>query len=129
MKEDTEEKEGLKRRKNIIVFGMPEAERTDTWTHEDINKFVKICNNICQVNIKDSNVTRATRLGKATNDNKRPILIELQEIEMKRELFKNNIQFIIIAHDMTKKHKEELKTLIQKAQQKEKEDQSETVMY
>ena len=68
-----------------------------------------------------------------TNDNKRPILIELQEIEIKRELFKNlgkireakgPYQNIIIAHDMTKKQKEELKALIQKAQQKEKEDQS-----
>ena len=63
---DTEEGERQNRRKNIIVFGLPESDKPEPETRweEDIQKMVGLCRNICKIDLTSRNVRRAVRLGK-----------------------------------------------------------------
>ena len=78
---DIEERERQNRRKNIIVFGLPESDKSEPETRreEDIQKMVGLCRNICKIDITSSNVRRAVRLGKATENNERPLFIVMDE--------------------------------------------------
>ena len=78
---DIEERERQNRRKNIIVFGLPESDKPEPETRreEDIQKMVGLCRNICKIDITSRDVRRAVRLGKATENNERPLLIAMDE--------------------------------------------------
>ena len=132
---DNEEKERQKRRRNIIVFELPESKKSEPEDRkeEDIKKFVGICNSIIKISFDQSMIERIIRLGKATDDKHRPLLISLKEEDRKRDIFQNlnkiresEIPFnkISIAHDLTKKQKEELQEKIKEAQEMEVSDQS-----
>ena len=88
---DIEEREKQNRRKNIIVFGLPESDKPESETRreEDIQKMVGLCRNICKIDITSTDVRRAVRLGKATENNERPLLIAMDEETKKREIFLN----------------------------------------
>ena len=77
---DIEERERKNRRKNIIVFGIPESEKPEPETRrkEDIQKMVGLCRNICKIDITSNDVRKAVRQGKATH-NERPLLITMDE--------------------------------------------------
>ena len=76
-----EERERQTRRKNIIVFGLPESDKLEPETRreEDIQKMVGLCRNICKIDITSRYVRKAVRLGKATQNNERPLLIVIDE--------------------------------------------------
>ena len=76
-----EERERQNRRKNIIVFGLPESDKPEPETRreEDIQKMVGLCRNIFKIDITSRDVRRAVRLGKATENNERPLLIAMDE--------------------------------------------------
>ena len=78
---DIEERERQNRRKNIIVFGLPESDKPkpETRREEDIQKMVGLCRNICKIDITCRDVRKAVRLGKATQNNERPLLITMDE--------------------------------------------------
>ena len=78
---DIEEREKQKRRKNIFVFGLPESEKPEPETRreEDIWKMVGLCRNICKIDITSRDVRKAVRLGKATQNNERLLLIMDEE--------------------------------------------------
>ena len=78
---DTKERERQNRRKNIIVFGLPESDKPkqETRREEDIQKMVGLCRNICKIDITSRDVRKAVRLGKATQNNKRPLLITMDK--------------------------------------------------
>ena len=78
---DIEERERQNRRKNIIVFGLPESDKPEPETRreEDIQKMVGLCGNICKIDITSRDVRRAVRLGKTTENNERPLLIVMDE--------------------------------------------------
>ena len=78
---DIEERERQNRRKNIIVFGLPESDKPEPETRkeEDIQKMVGLCRNICKIDITSRDVRRAVRLGKATENNERPLLIAMDK--------------------------------------------------
>ena len=50
---DIEERERQNRRKNIIVFGLPESDKPEPETRreEDIQKMIGLCRNICKIDI------------------------------------------------------------------------------
>ena len=75
----------------------------ETRREEDIQKMVGLCRNICKIDVTSRDVRRALRLGKATENNERPLLIARQ--------------------------REELKGLIKEANQKEQQDETGSFMY
>ena len=137
---DNEEKERQNRRKNIIIFGLPESKKSepDERKDEDVKKFVGLCKNKIMINMCNEDIEKAIRLGKVTEDKERPLLITLKDENKKREVFQNLNKLrdagapfnkVIITHELTKKQKEELKDKIQEAQEKERQDESGDFMY
>ena len=65
------------RRKNIIIFGLIESDKPkpETRREEDFQKMVGLCRNICKIDITSRDVRKAVRLGKAIQNNERPLLI------------------------------------------------------
>ena len=82
---DIVEGERQKRRKNLIIFGLPESDKPEPETRREediqksIQKMVGLCRNICKIDITSRDVRRAVRLGKATENNERPLLIAMDE--------------------------------------------------
>ena len=83
-------------------------------------------------------IERAIRLGKITDDKQQPLLISLKDESKKQEIFQNLDKIreseapfnnINIAHDLTKKQKEELQEKIKEAHDREQNDQSGEYMY
>ena len=137
---DSEEKERQNRRKNIIIFELPESKKSkpDDRKEEDVQKFVGICKHICKINMTNDHIERAIRLGKVTEGKDRPLLVTMKDENKKREVFQNLNKLqdarapfnkVTIMHDLTKKQKEELKDKIQEAQDKENQDESGEFMY
>ena len=137
---DIEERERQNRRKNIIGFGLPESDKPELETRreEDIQKMVGLCRNICKIDITSRDVRRAVRLGKATENNERPLLIAMDEETKKREIFLNLNKIrdaerpfnkVVMTHDLTVRQREELKELIKEANQKEQQDETGSFMY
>ena len=64
---DNEEKERQNRRRNIIVFELPESKKSEPEDRkeEDIKKFVGFCKGIIKINFDQSMIERIIRLGKA----------------------------------------------------------------
>ena len=71
------------------------------------------------------------QLGKVVEDKDRSLLKALKEEGKKRELFQNLSKIrdegspfnkVIVTHDLTKQQKEELKNMIEQAQEKERDD-------
>ena len=63
---DIEERERHRRRKNIIVFGLPESDKfePETRREEDIQKMVRLCRNINKIDKTSKEITKAVILGK-----------------------------------------------------------------
>ena len=137
---DIEERERQNRRKNIIVFGLPESDKPEPETRreEDIQKMVGLCRNICKIDITSRDVRRAVRLRKATENNERPLLIAMDEETKKQEIFLNLNKIrgaerpfnkVVMTHDLAVRQREELKELIKEANQKEQQDETGSFMY
>ena len=78
---DIEKRERQNRRKNIMVSVLSELDKLEPETRkeEDIQKIVGLCRNICKIDITSRDVRKAVRLGKATQNNERPLLIAMDE--------------------------------------------------
>ena len=88
---DSEEKERQNRRKNTIIFELPESKKSkpDDRKEEDVQKFVGICKNICKINMTNDHIERAIRLGKVTEGKDGPLLVTMKDENKKREVFQN----------------------------------------
>ena len=134
---DDEEKARKDRMKNIIVHGLDEAEGADPLERraKDIKEVQNILREFCEVELNDEDIVKTMRLGKYDQTKKRPILIGIKTEERKREIFQNLHKLrnapenISVAHDLTKKQREELQELIKDARKKEENDQSGNFMY
>ena len=64
---DIEEREIQNRRKNIIVFGLPESDKLEPETRreEDIQKMVGLCRNICKIDITSRDVQKGSKIRKS----------------------------------------------------------------
>ena len=89
------------------------AEKWEPW-------MVGLCRNICKIDITSRDVRRAVRLGKATENNERLLLIAMDEETKKREIFLNLNKIrdaerpfnkVVMTHDLTVRQREELKEL------------------
>ena len=134
---DEEEKARKDRMKNIIVHGIEEAEGTEPLERRasDIKTIQKILKDFCEVELKDEDIVKSMRLGKYDQMKKRPILIAVKTEEKKKEIFQNLHKLrnapnnISVAHDLTKKQREEMQELIKEARKKEENDTSGNFMY
>ena len=110
---ENEEKESRIGGKNIIVFGLPESEKTipEERKEDDVKKMVGLCKNICKIKFNENDISKIIRLGKVTEDKERPLLITISEEIKKREIFRNLNKIrdagspfnkVTITHDMTK---------------------------
>ena len=133
---ENEEKEWLNRRRNIIVFELPEWKKPEPEDRkeEDIKKFIGLCKSIIKITFDQGMI----RLGKTRDDKQRPLLISLKDESKKQEIFQNLNKIreseapfnkINIAHDLTKKQKEELQEKIKGVHDREQNDQSGEYMY
>ena len=82
---DNEEKKRQNRRRNIIVFELPESKKSEPEDRkeEDIKKFVGFCKGIIEINFDCSMIECIIRLGAAIDDKHRPLLISLKEEDKK----------------------------------------------
>ena len=82
---DNQEKERQNRRRNIIVFELPESKKSEPEDRkEDIKKFVGFCKGIIKINFDHSMIEHIIRLGKAMDDKHRLLLISLKGEDKKQ---------------------------------------------
>ena len=88
---DNEEKERLNRRRNIIVFELPESKKPESEDRkeEDIKKFIRLCQSIMKIIFDQGIIQYVIRLGKVTDDKQWPLLISLKDESKKQEIFQN----------------------------------------
>lgn len=129
----TAEREEIEsRRNNIILYRVEESQKmlaTERHT-EDVRTCEQFLTAL-QVGVDQDDIKKVVRLGKRENDNMaprpRPILIQLGSRQVKNlimeSLFKikslnEKFQHITVAHDLTKKQREECKKLVAQAREK-----------
>ena len=84
----------------------------------------------CEVELKDEEIVKSMRLSKYDKEKKRPILISIKSEDKKKTIFQNLHKLrnapnnISVAHDLTKKQRDELQDLIKEARKKGESDQS-----
>jgi len=121
----TEDKEIEERRQNIIVYKVPEDVSADFATRKDNDmKFITdMLFDVFHIGIQDGDIEKIFRLGRFCRDAEvaRPLLVRFKDFSMKEKVMTNVVmlrqadsQFtsVNIAHDLTPKQREEIRTLI-----------------
>ena len=123
-----EEEDKEARRNNIILYRVPESEaETAAERSEEDKKFCEKLMTGLEIGAVPEDIKKVIRLGRRDQDRPRPILVELTNRHIKNlvmeSLFKlrsmqAKFQGIGVAHDMTKKEREECKELVLEAKAK-----------
>lgn len=127
------EREEIELRRNNIILHRVEESQKMLATERNIED-VRTCEQFLpalQVGVDQDDIRKFVRLGKRENDNMaprhRPILVQLGSLHVKNlimeSLFKikslnEKLQHITVAHDLTKKQREECKKLVAQAREK-----------
>ncbi len=130
-------KEQDERKRNIVLFNLPESttgDINDKAKHdkEEMKQLAKQC----KVQISKDEMTRAVRLGKKQGDKPRPLLIELSKSseDKKKMLFKNlrllkdapeKFKRVSVQNDLTEKQRKREKELREEAKKNEAETSGE----
>jgi hypothetical protein len=128
MNEDLDKESRLN---NIIVYKLPESE-ADSYTernNDDKRMIANLMENVLKVGFDEADIKRLLRLGKKPEDGRvRPLLVEFTYRTTKNLIMQNlshlrsakdELKGISIAHDMTKKEREECKELVEEAKKKQ----------
>jgi len=120
-----EDKEIEERRQNIIVYKVPEDVSAEFATRKDNDmKFITdMLFDVFHINIQEGDIEKIFRLGRFSRDaaTARPLLVRFKDLSMKEKVMSNVVllreaepQFtsVNIAHDLTPKQREEIKTMI-----------------
>ena len=86
-------KEQKARERNFVIHGLPEpafASKEDRASEEKA-RLIKIAK-VCQVEINHENISKVHRLGKYDPKDNRPVLVCLDDLEVKISLFRNFIK-------------------------------------
>lgn len=124
-----EMRERKSREKNMIVFGIPEAdtqEERETYDNNQINQLFTDCG----ITLDPANIEKSIRLGKYNAGRARPIKVSLQTVEAKVSLFTNmykakkmaKYEKVGVSNDLTKTERKEEKRLWEEAQRLQKND-------
>jgi len=118
------------RRNNIILYRVPES--SETLLEERKNADKRFCEQLLfslNLGVIEEDIRKVQRLGKRNDDSgsSRPILIQLGSKHVKNLIMESlyklkslemKFKNVIIAHDMTKKQREECKALVEEAKRK-----------
>lgn len=120
------------RKKRLIIFDSdePESSDRDAAKAEDLALFRNCCNVISEEVLEnDDEIVNITRLGKKTDDKKRPMIVQLKTEKSKRILFGNlsklrqndAYKHLKFNHDRTDDERKIWKDMVNKAEQKTKQ--------
>ncbi len=125
-----EMKEREDRRPNMIIYNAEEQETNikEERNQNDKDMLKDVFKNTLKVKIKDTDITRLTRLGEKKFDKKRPILVVFDNPDTKDTIFKNlaklrytDYKHLSFAHDMTELERNNYKKLLEEAKKKQAE--------
>ena len=125
---------------NIIVYNVPESkqkEKEHRWS-EDRSFCLEVFNKVLGLSIREEDMKRFLRLGKAEDKQERPVLIQFRDRVLKNMVLdslnrlrdtEDRYRRLIFAHDMTKEDRAECKQLVEEAKKKEHDDPSGEFIY
>lgn len=135
--EAEEQRDRESRRNNIILYKVPESKdaRAEDRNNDDKAFCLRLFNKGMQVGISEEDFGRVFRLGKRGTDEAkpRPLLVQFEGYAQKNmvmeSLFKlkhadTQLRSIVVAQDMTKAERQEIKNLVADAKVQEEEDMS-----
>lgn len=148
MAEDTKqmaenEREKELRRRNVVVFNIPENAGVGGWKEqreEDLKFISEMVSQVVGEDIDKNEIGKLFRLGHREyngSDASRPLLVEFIQGSTKNFVMQNinklrsldNYKNIVISHDMAKHEREECRKLVQEAKQRESNDTSGEYIY
>ena len=127
-KQITEDRDLEKRKKNIIIYRVPEvsAESAADRMDGDMAFVTELLDSVFQVKPDDQGIEKLFRLGQrdVSSNAPRPLLVGLKDIDVKEGIWSNlknlkdsDIRFkgISVAHDLSPGQREEIKRLVEQA--------------
>lgn len=139
--EETKEKmaedvDKMNRRNNVIIYNVPESKAA--LFHERMMEDKKYCldlmKEVLHTGHEEGDIKKLVRLGKQAESGKpRPLLVEFCDGRVKNLVMENVTRLahatgvfkgVVIAHDMTKKEREQCKILVEEAKKKQLDDES-----
>lgn len=130
-----EEKDKEARSNNIIIYRVPESSDPSYEVRQKHDKaiLIDLLKDLIDKDFEESEIQKMFRLGKANADanKQRPILIQFVN-RMTKNYLMNNLTYLkktpfkecIISHDMTRKERDQCKTLVEEAKKKESQESS-----
>jgi len=126
------------RRNNIILYKVPEAQpgSYEAVIKHDSDFFLDMCDKVFGLDIAREDVKRVYRIGRR-GPGARPLLIQLSSGMLKNNIMETTFKLqkveefkqIVITHDMTKMEREQCKSLVTEAKEREAQDASGEFIY
>lgn len=120
----------INRDRNVVIYNCNETTDRESPRVEDINSFLKIAS-YCETTVTENDIENAHRIGHKLDSGKpRPLLISLQNIELKKSLMKNTYKLrqkgfnIFVNHDRSKEERLLFKTIREQRKKLEEQDVS-----
>ena len=125
------------RRKNVVLFNVPESTKKETEERECEDK--EVCEYVFRegLEVREAKIEKVVRMGNPMSNKKRPMIVTLTEERVKWELVKRskrlksaddgNLTDLIIGPDMTKKEREENARLREELKNKREQGGSWTI--
>ena len=139
-KQEDEISEREKRKSNLILFNVSEAQTNikDERIIYDKTIFKEICDTICDEPLNINNISDARRLGKkspdATDSKPRPLIIKLKDQSLKIPILRNanklrsiedpRLDGIRMGHDLTTTERENSKQMYEEAKRRQRDETS-----
>lgn len=126
------EEVAMSREKNIIVYRAEEG--NSNLKEENIKHDKEIISELmeqCKVRYDEDRIEKIIRLGRKEEGKTRPLLIKFQELDVKKELFKNlsllknatdKLKNLSISNDMTQEQREENKKLLEERKRMQEQE-------
>lgn len=135
-----EVKDKEERGDNIVIYNAPESvtESNQEWLQNERRLCMELFNDILNVDMKERDIKKIMRLGARGTTKCRPLLVQFSKRTVKNAVMeslknlkgaKEPFSKVVVCHDMTKKERAECKKLVEKAKQKEEQDQSGEYVY
>jgi len=135
-KQVVEVKDIENRKKNIIVYRVPEKKSKSVLVRKEHDaEFVKdLLDGVFDIDIQDGDIDKMYRLGQWAEDKSRPLLIGFKQCEQKDQImnnlwkFKENsvpkFQVISMSHDLHPAERLEIKNMVEEAKKKHAEEEA-----
>lgn len=130
-----EEKEKDKRKKNIIIYRMPESTAAgfDGRRKDDLEFCQHLVQDALGIEGDGEMIQNVIRLGKKEQSRVRPLLVMFKEVGIKNEVMESlgklaeadeKFRSLSVSHDLTQKEREECKEMVAEAKDRQQQDTS-----